>query len=439
MPVDEDAFNKKIITGQVCLAVSGGLLLIMLAVVIDRAIRKKRRPQLSLSLLADDLLFCCLAVCHRERSERQGYKGLPGSVKFSIRRVPCYNRAMRLSPFIFIALAGSLAAGEPMPAFPLWNGSESVADYAKRVNLPPTQTLDLGSGVKLELVLIPAGKFVMGTPEHEKPAVGQTMVGVSGGILIVAVIVLLVLARKKRKRPQFSMAFMLLLTFVAAVGVWGSVRWNEALKHPNYYPNEHPAHAVTLTKPFYMGKYDVTQEQYQQVIGSNPSNFIGKDNPVETVSWDEAQAFCKKVAEQSKQTVRLPTEMEWEYACRGGTNTLYYSGDTDKDLDRVAWYSGNIKNTTHPVGQKEPNAFGLYDMHGNVWQWCQDWYGEDYYSTSPAEEPQGPVTGACRVLRGGSWNNDPVGCPAARYWLGPANRGDYIGFRVVVVPAFRTP
>ncbi len=346
---------------------------------------------------------------------------------------------MRLLMLLFL-FASSLAAAEATPAFPLWDNHESVADYAQRVNLPPAKSLELGNGVKLELVLIPAGKFVMGTPEHEKPVVGQSMTGISGGILLLVVAVWLIRARRNHKRPQFSMGLMLVMTFVAAIGVWGGVRWNEALKHPDNFPNEHPAHAVTLTQPFYMGKYDVTQEQYQAVIGTNPSNFIGKDNPVEQVSWDDARAFCKKVTEQTKDGVRLPTEAEWEYACRAGTTTEFYSGDLDSDLDRVAWYSANSKSTTYPVGQNDPNKFGLYDMHGNVWQWCQDWYGEDYYSKSPAENPQGPDHGAIRELRGGSWLCPPMYCRSAyRCWYVPRIRYGSIGFRIVLVPAFRTP
>ena len=347
---------------------------------------------------------------------------------------------MRIVPLLLILLSGSLSASEPAPTYRLWDGVESVAEYAKRVDLPPTKTLELGNGVKLELVLIPAGKFVMGTPEHEKPVVGQSMTGISGGILLLVVAVWLIRARRNHKRPQFSMGLMLVMTFVAAIGVWGGVRWNEALKHPDNFPSEHPAHAVTLTKPFYMGKYDVTQEQYQAVIGANPSNFIGKGNPVEQVSWDEAQTFCKKVTELTKVSVGLPTEAEWEYACRAGTTTEFYSGDLDSDLDRVAWYSANSKSTAHPVGQKEPNKFGLYDMHGNVWQWCQDLWDENYYANSPTENPQGPDHGAARLLRGGSWNSSPLLCRSARRGgLDPGPHDDFIGFRVVVVPAFRTP
>jgi formylglycine-generating enzyme required for sulfatase activity len=204
-------------------------------------------------------------------------------------------------------------------------------------------------------------------------------------------------------------------------------------------PAEKPAHGVTLTKPFYMGKFTVTQEQYQAVMGSNPSHFKGKDNPVEQVSWEDAQAFLKKLSEQTKQALRLPTEAEWEYSCRAGTTTMYYSGDTEADLARVAWYDGNSKSTTHPVGQKEPNKFGLYDMHGNVWQWCQDWYGEDYYGKSDAENPAGPEQGAFRLLRGGSWRNGPMDCRSGRRDRdGPGYRNLYLGFRIVFVPSFRT-
>jgi formylglycine-generating enzyme required for sulfatase activity len=202
---------------------------------------------------------------------------------------------------------------------------------------------------------------------------------------------------------------------------------------------EKPGHPVSLTQPFYIGKFAVTQEQYQAVIGAIPSSFKGKYDPVTNVSWDDAQAFCKKLTEQSKQTVRLPTEAEWEYACRAGTTTMYHSGDAEADLGRVAWYSANSKSGTHPVGQKEANAFVLYDMHGNVWQWCEDWWDENYYTNSPTEDPQGPAHGAGRVLRGGSWSFDPLHCRAACRGRGdPGNRRSSIGFRVAV-PVSREP
>ena len=346
---------------------------------------------------------------------------------------------MQLSTAIMLMITAPFVLGADIPAS-LWDNHESVADYAKRVNLPPTKTLDLGNNVKLELVLIPAGKFIMGTPEAEKPIVGQVMAGFSGGIVFLAILFLLIRAWRKGHRPQFSLALMLVMMIVASVGVWGGVRWHEALKHLGDREDEHPAHEITLTEPFYMGKFDVTQEQYQQVTGTNPSRFKGKDNPVETVSWDDTQDFCKKLIVQTKQSIRLPTEAEWEYSCRAGTRTTYHSGNSEADLDRVAWYRSNSNNKTHQVGQKEANAFELYDMHGNVLQWCQDIYGKYYYGKSEAENPQGPSQGAVRLLRGGSWDISPMYCRSAlRFGNDPVNRIGDGGFRVVLVPSFRTP
>jgi formylglycine-generating enzyme required for sulfatase activity len=195
--------------------------------------------------------------------------------------------------------------------------------------------------------------------------------------------------------------------------------------------DERPAHEVTLTTPFCLGKHEVTQEQYQQVMGANRSQFKGASLPVETVSWSDAQEFCKKVSEKTGQTVRLATEAEWEFACRAGTATTYYTGDAEADLGRAAWYGANSKNTTHPVGQKEPNAFGLHDTHGNVFEWCLDhWQGK--YSPEAAVDPQGPPEGQYRVLRGGSWFGDLGDCrSASRTWGTPGFRDGVVGFRVV--------
>jgi len=374
---------------------------------------------------------------------------------------------MRLAALFFLAVAGSLSAGEgpASSAYPLWDGHESVAEYAKKVNLPPTKTLDLGNGVNIELVLIPAGKFIMGTPRPEPVGeeafyirifTGQTLLAVGSGVLLVLLAFMVTKAIRKRQRPKFSLLRLVAMTLMAGVALMGGLHWRQSVRSlenaQEEYPaaqerfrhadsNEKPAHPVTITKPFYMGKFAVTQEQYQQVTGQNPSEFKGKDNPVETVSWDDAQAFCKKVTEQTKQTVRLPTEAEWEFSCRAGTTTAYYSGDTEPDLARVAWYADNSKNTTHPVGQKEPNAFGLYDMHGNVYQACQDWYDSDYYGESVAENPQGPPPDTDHILRGGSWRNSPTWCRSAKRTLtgGPGYSSDNEGFRVVVEPAFKGP
>jgi len=375
-----------------------------------------------------------------------------------------FRNPVQFCATILCALVPLLArAGEP-GKYPLWDGQETIVQYAQRANLPPTKTLDLGNGVTLETVLIPAGEFVMGTPEPEpvdeegfnkKVVVGQALLAAGGGVLLVLVGTVVVRAIRRRRRPQYSLARFLAMIVAAGGCVLSGMHWRQSVqtlaaakadyaaakaRYDSASPDEKPAHPVTLTQPFYMGKYDVTQEQYQQVTGTNPSGFKGKNNPVEMVSWDDAQAFCKRLTEQTKQAVRLPTEAEWEYACRAGTTSTYHSGDTEADLARVGWYYANSTNTTHPVGQKEPNAFGLYDMHGNVWQWCQDWYGENYYGKSEAENPQGPAQGAYRVLRGGSWYRHPLFCRSAnRYRYYPVNRYIIIGFRVVVVPAFRTP
>ena len=166
------------------------------------------------------------------------------------------------------------------------------------------------------------------------------------------------------------------------------------------------AHKVTLTKPFELGVYEVTQEQYEQVMGSKPSKFKGPQNPVKGVRWNDAVEFCRKLSQLSEEKAagyvyRLPTEAEWEYACRAGTTTKYSFGDSESELGEYAWYRANSGNTTHPAGGRKPNAWGLYDMHGNVKEWCQDWY-EDYPS-GPVTDPTGAASGSRRVLRGGSF------------------------------------
>jgi len=197
--------------------------------------------------------------------------------------------------------------------------------------------------------------------------------------------------------------------------------------------DEGPQHKVKISKSFYMGVYEVTQKQYKAVMGNNPSNFKGDNLPVENVSWDDTVEFCRKLSQKEGKTYRLPTEAEWEYACRAGTTTRFSFGDSDSGLDGYAWYSNNSGSKTHPVGQKNPNAFGLYDMHGNVWEWCQDWYGRSYYSNSPAVDPQGPDSGKARMLCGGSWGYNPWFCrSASRDWSSPDYRSSNLGFRVAL-------
>ncbi len=189
------------------------------------------------------------------------------------------------------------------------------------------------------------------------------------------------------------------------------------------------AHQVTLTKPFYLGKTEVTQEQWQQVMGGNPSEFKDAKNPVENVSWDDCQEFVVKLRKKVPgQMFRLPTEAEWEYSCRAGT-----TGDYAGNLDDMAWYDGNSGSKTHPVGQKKPNAWGLYDMHGNVWEWCAGWYGD--YPNGAVTDPTGPNTGSSRVVRGGFWFGDGTNCRSAYRLRGAPGIRDFImGFRVAAVP-----
>ncbi|HEX5235296.1 MAG TPA: formylglycine-generating enzyme family protein [Silvibacterium sp.] len=207
--------------------------------------------------------------------------------------------------------------------------------------------------------------------------------------------------------------------------------WNACSNCPSRNDVERPAHRVTISQGFWMGEFPVTQQQWQDVMSANPSYFrgAGPEAPVEQVSWKDVQQFLAKVnAMQVRWTLRLPTEAEWEYAARAGS-----TGETYSPLDSIAWYSENGSHTTHPVGQKLPNAFGLYDMLGNVWQWCQDWFGP--YSTEPSIDPKGPSTGETRITRGGCFYCDSVHERAARRNRDLEDHSSQsIGFRVVAVP-----
>ncbi len=252
----------------------------------------------------------------------------------------------------------------------------------------------------------------------------------------------------------------------------------------DFFDDQHPRHRVRITKPFYLGTYHVTRGQFRQFVKDSgykteaetiapgvKSGASGWDSqkqrfefykdycwqnvgfeqtdehPVLCVSWDDAMAFCRWLSRKEGKTYRLPTEAEWEYACRAGTKTRYYSGDDPETLAKV----GNVADAsakakvpdpmtikasdgylfTAPVGQFKPNAFGLYDMHGNAWQWCADWFGEDYYGRSSVDDPKGPDAGVVRVLRGGSWLNRPDYCGSAFRFYGATDyAGNYSGFRV---------
>ena len=239
-------------------------------------------------------------------------------------------------------------------------------------------TEDLGNGVKLEMIAIPGGKFLMGSPE-------------GGG-----------------------------------------------------RDNEKPQHAVTVP-PFYMGKYPITQAQYQQIMGNNPSRFKGNIfkknslNPVEQVSWDDAVEFCQKLSQQTGTEYRLPTEAEWEYACRARTTTKYYFGNDQDKLTEYAWYDNNSNETTHPVEKKKPNQWGLCDLHGNVWEWCQDDWHENYQGAPNDGKAWVSDESSAKVVRGGSWHLNPFYCRSA---LRGSNTHDFcnydIGFRVVCISSKTT-
>ena len=229
------------------------------------------------------------------------------------------------------------------------------------------KVIDLGRGVTLELVWIPPGEFLMGSPDGERGRDGD----------------------------------------------------------------EGSQHRVRITKGFWMGKYEVTQKQWETVMGHNPSRFKGDGRrPVESVSWDDCQEFLKKLnSRASSPGFRLPTEAEWEYACRAGTTTRFYWGDHSDSAH--AWYRDNSGRHPHPVGEKKPNAWGLYDMSGNVWEWCHDRYGN--YSPKPVTDPRGPSSGSNRVLRGGSWTNYARYCRSSnRLRLTASNQYNIVGVRLCV-------
>ena len=206
-------------------------------------------------------------------------------------------------------------------------------------------------------------------------------------------------------------------------------------------------HEVTISKDYYLGVHEVTQAQYEKVIGKNPSHFqgaiVGNENadlPVENVSWHDAVEFCKKLSElpeekKAGRVYRLPTEAQWEYACRAGSKTAYSFDDEEGLLPVYGWFIRNSSQRTHTVGLLEPNAWGLYDMHGNVWEWCSDWHEE--YPKGAVSDPSGPREGSGRVSRGGGWGLVAAFCRStSRNWYDPSFRDNRDnGFRVALSPS----
>lgn len=218
----------------------------------------------------------------------------------------------------------------------------------------------------------------------------------------------------------------------------GEFAMGSPLSEKGRYYDEGPVHPVRITKPFYLGATEVTQGQWKAVMRTEP--WKGKDNvkegdnyPVVHVNWYEAVEFCRRLSNHERKKYRLPTEAEWEYACRAGSQTMYSFGDSEDELSQYGWHDGNAwdacEKYAHRIRQKAPNGWGLYDMHGNVWEWCSDWYGA--YPSARVSDPQGPRIGSYRVGRGGGWGNRLANVRSAyRGRSLPTSRDDSLGFRV---------
>jgi formylglycine-generating enzyme required for sulfatase activity len=194
--------------------------------------------------------------------------------------------------------------------------------------------------------------------------------------------------------------------------------------------DEKPVHHVRITRGFWMGKYAVTQRDWQQWMGHNPSESDSGRHPVEKVSWEDAREFLRRLSAQGEGMFRLPSEAEWEYACRAGSKGKWCYGDDEGRLGEYAWFAGNAGDSPHEVGLKRPSIWGLYDMHGNVREWCEDWYGE--YPAGPVTDPKGPASGGHKVVRGGSWYSQAGDTRSAfRYGGTPDFRNYHFGFRCV--------
>jgi len=313
-----------------------------------------------------------------------------------------------------------VVAAPPLAIAP-FNAAQARAHqlaWAKHLGVPVEKDVDIGDSVKITMVLIPQGEFLMGSSDEERTRR---------------------LKKATAARDRFAISLI---------------------------PGEGPQHRVRLTKPFYLAVHEVTQEQYQQVMGANPSHFSssgkGKEivasrlthrHPVESVSWFDAVSFCNKLSALRKRRpcyvtsgikvtqisgngYRLPTEAEWEYACRAGSTGAYGFAD-ESELDNYAWYHVNSAGMTHPVGDKPPNGFGAYDMHGNVWEWCWDWHDAKSYEqingVGDVVDPLGPVGGSLRVRRGGCWLDRAGRCRSAcRRDFAASRRYSYLGFRLVM-------
>ena len=302
----------------------------------------------------------------------------------------------RLTPIPSGGSPAANASAAPPPADAPFDAAGAKAHqqaWAKHLGLPVEKTVELPGGEKLALVLVPPGEFLMGSTPEEQARFPKKPV--AGG--------------EKPDRVQKQLP-------------------------------EGPQHRVTITRPFYLGKYEVTQAQWQAVLGDNPSYAVGPTLPVERVSWEMIQPFLAKLNENpaaEKMTLALPTEAQWEFACRAGTTTPFSSGETEDELREFGWFDKYSGRKTYPVGELKPNAFGLYDMHGNVEEWCRDYADETWYEKSPPSDPIGPSTGTHRVIRGGSFRSlasagsgNSACRSATRTSTSPSSHLNTFGFRV---------
>ncbi len=213
----------------------------------------------------------------------------------------------------------------------------------------------------------------------------------------------------------------------------GSFKMGSPISEKGRWIHEGPVHKITISKPFYLGVYEVTQEQWVKVMENNPSSNKGANKPVESISWNDAQKFIHKLSEKEKVEYRLPTEAEWEYACRSDTTTVYYWGDNPDS--QYVWSKENSGGGPHDVGQLKPNAWGLFDMSGNVFEWCEDWFTEfGYVGSVEQTDPKGSLDGKFKVLRGGAWCFNSIRCRSAYRSGGvPDSRHNGVGLRLVRV------
>lgn len=305
-------------------------------------------------------------MCHADRHCQTKTATLSASRPFCA--APC-----AALPFLLLLECATLAAAEPPPANAPFDARQARAHqevWADHLGVP----IKITNSLKMTFVLIPPGRFTMGSPPEEE--------------------------------------------------------WHQA---------DEIQHEVTITKPFYLGTTEVTQSQWQAVMKNNSSFSTGDDLPVDTVTWEDAVVFCQKLSRREGKTYRLPTEAEWEYACRAGTTTPFFTGKTitpeQANYDGTKTYGdgpkGVFRETSTPVGSFPANPWGLHDMHGNLWEWCADWYGP--YPAGPVSDPKGPPTGEARVIRGGCWINFPAVCRSTtRGKTVPVSWNFNFGFRVAL-------